>query len=142
MSVFSSRKVAAAVRTREDFEIALQSRVDVIFLLYSNILTMDKYINKAKSMGKRIFIHMDFAEGIGKDRAGLEFLKHLGADGILTTKTNMIRPAKDLGLITVQRFFIVDSHSVDTAVESIRIAKPDIVEIMPGVVSKKIKEFA
>jgi glycerol uptake operon antiterminator len=27
-------------------------------------------------------------------------------------------------------------------VESIRIAKPDIVEIMPGVVSKKIKEFA
>lgn len=137
MSVFSSRKVAAAVRTREDFEIALQSRVDVIFLLYSNILTMDKYINKAKSMGKRIFIHMDFAEGIGKDRAGLEFLKHLGADGILTTKTNMIRPAKDLGLITVQRFFIVDSHSVDTAVESIRIAKPDIVEIMPGVVSKR-----
>ena len=108
MSVFSSRKVAAAVRTREDFEIALQSRVDVIFLLYSNILTMDKYINKAKSMGKRIFIHMDFAEGIGKDRAGLEFLKHLGADGILTTKTNMIRPAKDLGLITVQRFYIVD----------------------------------
>ena len=127
MSVFSSRKVAAAVRTREDFEIALQSRVDVIFLLYSNILTMDKYINKAKSTGKRIFIHMDFAEGIGKDMAGLEFLKHLGADGILTTKTNMIRPAKDLGLITVQRFFIVDSHSVDTAVESIRIAKPDIV---------------
>ncbi len=54
----------------------------------------------------------------------------------------MIRPAKDLGLVTVQRFFIVDSHSVDTAVESIRIAKPDVVEIMPGVVSKKIREFS
>ena len=61
---------------------------------------------------------------------------------MLTTKTNLIRPAKDAGLITVQRFFIVDSHSVDTAVESIRIAKPDIVEIMPGVVCKKIVEFA
>ena len=64
------------------------------------------------------------------------------ADGILTTKTNMIRPAKDIGLVTVQRFFIVDSHSVDTAVESIRIAKPDVVEIMPGVVCKKIREFS
>ncbi len=42
----------------------------------------------------------------------------------------------------MQRFFIVDSHSVDTAVESIRIAKPDVVEIMPGVVQKKIREFA
>ena len=36
----------------------------------------------------------------------------------------------------------MDSHSVDTAVDSIKIAKPDIVEIMPGVVEKKIKEFA
>ncbi|MBS5335483.1 MAG: glycerol-3-phosphate responsive antiterminator [Clostridiales bacterium] len=142
MSVFSSRKVAAAVRTREDFEIALKSKVDVIFLLYSSIMTMKTYIDKCHGAKKKIFIHMDFVEGIGKDRAGLEFLKTLGADGILTTKTNMIRPAKDLGLVTVQRFFIVDSHSVDTAVESIRIAKPDVVEIMPGVVSKKIKEFA
>ena len=142
MSVFSNRRVAAAVRTREDFDIALTSKVDVIFLLYSNILTMNGYIERAHSAGKKIFIHMDFVEGIGKDRAGLEFLKGQGADGIITTKTNMIRPAKDVGLITVQRFFIVDSHSVDTAVESIRIAKPDIVEIMPGVVDKKIKEFS
>ena len=142
MSVFGNRKVAAAVRTKEDFEIALLSRVDVIFLLYSSILTMKAYVEKCHKAGKIIFIHMDFAEGIGKDRAGLELLKRMGVDGILTTKTNMIRPAKDLGLITVQRFFIVDSHSVDTAVESIRIAKPDVVEIMPGVLSKKIKEFA
>ena len=142
MSVFSSRKVAAAVRTREDFEISLTSKVDVIFLLYSSIMNLESYIKKAHEAGKKIFIHMDFVEGVGKDRAGMEFLKSIEADGILTTKTNMIRPAKDVGLITVQRFFIVDSHSVDTAVESIRIAKPDVVEIMPGVVEKKIKEFA
>ena len=142
MSVFSSRRVAAAVRTREDFDIAITSKVDVIFLLYSNIMTMKAYIDRVHNAGKKIFIHMDFVEGIGKDRAGLEFLRGQGADGIITTKTNMIRPAKDVGLITVQRFFIVDSHSVDTAVESIRIAKPDIVEIMPGVVDKKIKEFS
>ena len=142
MSVFSSRKVAAAVRTREDFEISLTSKVDVIFLLYSSIMNLESYIKKAHEAGKKIFIHMDFVEGVGKDRAGMEFLKSIEADGILTTKTNMIRPAKDCGLITVQRFFIDDSHSVDTAVESIRIAKPDVVEIMPGVVEKKIKEFA
>lgn len=142
MSVFGNRKVAAAVRTREDFEIALTSKVDVIFLLYSSILTMQKHIEMCHESGKKIFLHMDFAEGIGKDRAGLEFLKSIEADGILTTRTNLIRPAKELGLITVQRFFIVDSHSVDTAVESIRIAKPDIVEIMPGVVKKKIIEFS
>ena len=142
MSVFDSRRVAAAVRTEEDFLASLKSDVDVIFLLYSSILAVGEHIVKSRQEGKKAFIHMDFTEGIGKDRAGLEYIKGLGADGILTTKTNMIRPAKDIGLVTVQRFFIVDSHSVDTAVESIRIAKPDVVEIMPGVVCKKIREFA
>lgn len=47
MSVFGNRKVAAAVRTKEDFEIALLSRVDVIFLLYSSILTMKAYVENA-----------------------------------------------------------------------------------------------
>ena len=142
MSVFDNRKVAAAVRTEEDFTVALQSKVDVIFLLSSNILSVGEHIQRAHDAGKKVMIHMDFAEGIGKDRAAMNFIHMQGADGILTTKTNMIRPAKEIGLVTVQRFFIVDSHSVDTAVESIRIAKPDVVEIMPGVVSKKIKEFS
>ena len=141
MSVFSSRRVAAAVRTKEDFDISITSKVDVIFLLYSSIMNIEAYVKKAHDAGKKIFIHMDFVEGVGKDRAGMEFVKSVGADGILTTKTNMIRPAKDCGLITVQRFFIVDSHSVDTAVESISIATPDVEEIMPGVVEKKIREF-
>ena len=142
MSVFGDRKVCAAVRNREDFEVALKTKVEVIYLLYSNILTMKQHIDEGHSVGKKIFVHMDFAEGIGRDRAGLEFIKSLGADGIVTTRTNLIRPAKEIGLFTIQRFFIVDSHSVDTAVESIRIAKPDVVEIMPGVVRKKIREFA
>ena len=142
MSLFDKRAVAAAVRTEEDFSAALKSEVDVIFLLYSSIMTVEAQIDRAHKAGKKALIHMDFAEGIGKDRAGLHFIKLKGADGILTTKTNMIRPAKDIGLVTVQRFFIVDSHSVDTAVESIRIAKPDVVEIMPGVVCKKIHEFS
>ena len=142
MSIFENRAVAAAVRTDEDFFAALNSKVDVIFLLYSNIMTIGDQIDKAHKHNKKVLIHMDFTEGIGKDRAALHFIKKQGADGILTTKTSMIRPAKELGLVTVQRFFIVDSHSVDTAVDSIRIAKPDVVEIMPGVVCKKIKEFA
>lgn len=142
MSLFTERKVCAAVRNREDFEVALESKVDVIYLLYSSILTLKQHIDEGHAVGKKIFVHMDFAEGIGKDRAGLEFVKGLGAEGIVTTRTNLIRPAKELGLFTIQRFFIVDSHSVDTAVESIRIAKPDVVEIMPGVVRKKIREFS
>ena len=93
MSLFANRKVAAAVRTEEDFQAALASKVDIIFLLYSDLLTIERQIGRAHAAGKKLFIHMDFAEGIGKDRVGLEFVKQKGADGILTTKTGMIRTA-------------------------------------------------
>ncbi len=139
---FCGRRVAAAVRTADDFEAALASMVRAIFMQNSSILTAAEQIKQAHAAGKRIFIHMDFVEGIGKDRAGLAYLKALGADGILSTKSHMIRLARETELATVQRFFIVDSHSVDTAVETVRIAKPDIAELMPGVVVKKIREFA
>lgn len=142
MGIFDTRKVAASVRTDEDFKEALKSEVEVIFMQNSDILNVKDQITDAHSFGKKVFIHMDFTEGIGKDRAGLNYVKLMGADGILTTKTGMVRSARDIGLTTVQRFFIVDSHSVDTAVESIKIARPDVVEIMPGIVDKKIREFA
>jgi len=139
---FMKKPIAAAIRTEKDFSTALRSDVDMIFLLHSNIMTVHQYIKEIHSAGKKAFIHVDFAEGIGKDRYGLEFLAKQGVDGILTTRTNVVKAAKEYGLITVQRFFIVDSHSLGTSVDSIKISKPDIIEIMPGVVPKKIKEFA
>lgn len=136
-----NKKIAAAIRTEKDFSKALKSRVDVVFLLHSNIITVNQSVKEIHGAGKKTFVHLDFAEGIGKDRAGIEFLAKNGVDGILTTRTNIVRIAKEYNLTTVQRFFIVDSHSLNTSMESIKISKPDIIEIMPGIVTKKIKEF-
>ena len=142
MVSFIEKPIAAAIRTEKDFSTALRSDVDMIFLLHSNIMTVNQCVKEIHSAGKKAFVHVDFAEGIGKDRFGLEFLSKQGVDGILTTRTNIIKAAKEFNLITVQRFFMVDSHSVGTSVESIRISKPDIIEIMPGIITKKIKEFS
>lgn len=143
MSVdFIKKPIAAAVRTEKDFSTALKSDVDMVFLLHSNIMNVNQCIKEVHSSGKKAFIHVDFAEGLGKDRFGLEFLAKQGADGVLTTRTNVVKMAKEFNLLTVQRFFMVDSHSVGTSLESIRIAKPDIIEIMPGIILKKIKEFS
>ena len=139
---FIRHKIAAAIRTEKDFSAALRSEVDMILLLHSNIMTLTPSIREIHSAGKKAFVHVDFAEGIGKDRAGLEYLKKQGVDGICTTRTNLVKIAKDLGMITVQRFFMIDSHSVGTSLDSIKISRPDIVEIMPAIVTKKISEFS
>lgn len=44
--------------------------------------------------------------------------------------------------MTVQRFFILDSRSVSTAFESIKTSKPDMIEIMPGLMTRQITYFA
>lgn len=138
---FEKDPVIAAVRNDESFSLALESPVSHIFLLNSDVLTLKEKIKEGHSKGKKIFIHVDFTEGLGKDKVGLRVLYNLSADGIITTRTNIVKMAKDLGLLTVQRFFIVDSHSFDTAIESIKSAHPDMIEVMPALVSREIKKI-
>lgn len=133
--------IIAAVRDHL-FEKALQSPVDVIFLLGCDIATIGQRIEAAKQAGKYVFIHIDLAEGVGKDRSGIRFVAQCGADGIISTKSNLIRAAKEQGLITVQRFFTYDSHGVDGIADVLNSTRPDIVEIMPGVIGKIINRFS
>lgn len=44
--------------------------------------------------------------------------------------------------MTVQRFFIIDHHSFETTMESIKMFLPDMIEIMPGVIPKIISKFS
>lgn len=140
-NALESNPIIAAVKD-ERFKEALESPSEVIFLLGGNLLTLARRINAAHEKGKFIFIHLDLAEGVGKDRAGVEFLARSGADGIISTKTGLIRIANEMGLTTVQRFFVYDSHGVGSINETLASSRPDIIEIMPGTVGKVIKSFS
>lgn len=131
-------KIIAAVRTEEEFSDALLSDVETIFFLAPTIFNTAAAVERAHQNGKRLLLHMDLAEGIGRDKLGLRLVKNMHADGIISTRAGMIKMAKEMGLYTVQRFFLVDSHSVDTVIETVKSAKPDMAEIMPGVVPKVI----
>ena len=134
-------KIIAAVQTDEDFEIALKSNVKTIFCLSVDIMELKYLVQKAHKHEKKLFIHLDLTTGLGKDKSGIEFAKLAGIDGILSTRTNLIKAARECGLDTVQRFFIVDSHSIDTTLESLKASKSDMIEVMPGVAPKIIKRL-
>ena len=132
-------KIIAAVKG--DISAAIKSSTDIIFYLSPSIMDIEKIIADVHNAGKKIFLHFDLAEGIGKDKAGLKFIKNLKIDGIISTRVNIIKAAKELEIVTVQRFFIVDSHSIDTTAEALKAAKPDMIELMPGVLPKVIKKI-
>lgn len=133
--------VIAAVKGN-NFSAAVNSPCNLIFLLNANILSVKEDIEKAHSVGKRVFVHIDLAEGIGKDSFGISYLKNCGADGIISTKTGIIRLAKDRKMVTVQRIFALDSQGILSAAETIKSANPDFIEIMPGIAYKAVKQLA
>ena len=136
-----NEKIIAAVRSNEELNTAIKSDVGMIFMLAPNIDDISAQARLVHGAGKKFFIHIDLAEGIGKDEYGIRFAKKLGVDGIISTRTNVIKMASRVGVSTVQRFFIVDSHSVDTSIEAAKQSKADMIEIMPGTVAKVIKRM-
>lgn len=134
------KKVIAAIHNDYDFNAALMSGVGIIFDLAPNIMTLGDRVRAAHMNDKELFIHIDLAEGIGKDKSGMLYVKNLGADGIISTRTSMIKAAGEVGLKTVQRFFALDSQSVDT-IKAQKTLKADMIEIMPGIVGKVIKDL-
>lgn len=136
-----NKRIIAAVRSIDELQEAIKSDVWMIFMLAPNIEDIGSQAELVHKVGKKLFIHIDLAEGIGKDEYGIRFVKKLGVDGIISTRTNIIKTASKLGVCTVQRFFIVDSQSVDTSIEAAIRSKADMIEIMPGTVAKVIKKM-
>lgn len=125
-------KVIAAVRTNEELLRAAASDVRIVFHLSPNILTLEEDIKILHSAEKKLFLHLDLADGIGRDRSGIEYIKRLGIDGIISTRTSIIKYARELGVFTVQRFFIVDSQSIYTTIEALKSSKAQMIEVMPA----------
>ncbi len=120
---------------------ALASPAEIIFNLKASLPHMADNIRRAHEADKRIFIHIDLADGIGKDRTGVEYLAGLGADGIISTKASLIRCGNDAGLVTVQRCFALDSKGVEGIRDMLETTNPSLIEIMPGIASKVIKRL-
>ena len=138
---YENYPIIAAVKNEEDFSASLSSEVQTIFMLSSNILTVEDYARRAHEGGKLLFVHMDFVDGLSKDAAGVRYLATKNIDGIISTRSNIISVAADCGIPTVQRFFMIDSRSLDTALESLRASKASMVEIMPGIAYKAITKM-
>ena len=72
-------------------------------------------------------------------RARWDFLKV--ADGIISTKPLLVKRALELGIFGVQRTFMIDSMAVNTMKKQIDTFHPDLVEVMPGIIPKVLKEI-
>lgn len=132
--------VIAAVKNADGLEQCLMSECDIVFVLFGDILSLPDIIKRIKDAGKIAMIHMDLIAGLSAKEISVDYIKlHTTADGIITTKPNLIKRGKELGLYTVLRLFVLDSMAYDNIAKQCIACKPDCIEILPGVMPKVIK---
>ncbi len=138
-----SNPIIAGVKDIAKLDDALSSECEIIFLLCGTIFDLKETVSKARQADKLIFIHVDLLDGFSKDATALKYISsEIRPDGIISTKNNLLKLAKSLGLLTVQRVFIIDSLSIDTAVKASQRINPDAIEIMPGIMPRIINKLS
>lgn len=134
--------VIAAVKDREELTRSLESESSILFLLFGDVCNIQEAVKMAKDAGKAVFVHMDLIAGLSSKDIAVDFIRNNTlADGIITTKASLVKRAKELGLYTVLRFFVIDSIALQNVARQTVSARPDLIEILPGLMPKVIRKI-
>lgn len=133
--------VIAAVKNWEGLKKSCSLEdIKVIFILFGDICNIADIVAHAKKCGKIAMVHMDLISGLSSKEIAVDFLKNnTEADGIITTKQALVKRAKELGLFTVLRFFLIDSMALENIEKQQYGVRPDFIEVLPGVMPDIIK---
>ena len=133
--IVEDNPIIAAVKDDEGLEECLRSDIGVVFILYGNIGSIIDIVKKIKRSGKLALVHMDLVSGMQAKDVSVDYIRnYTEADGIITTKANLLPRAKELGLNTILRTFVLDSTAMETLDRNSRpeAVQPDIMEVLPG----------
>ena len=138
--LFADAPIIAAVKSHEELEKSISCESNVVFLLFGDICNIAELVDEVKKGGKLAIVHIDLIEGLSPREVGVDYIKErTGADGIISTKAPLVRYARQLGLIAIRRFFLLDSMSLENISRSDKEA--DAYEVLPGVIPKLIRQI-
>lgn len=134
--------IIPSVRTPEGVWRASETPAAAIFLLGGSILTLPESVRIAHESGKRAFIHLDLTDGLGRDEAAVRWcVEKIGADGLISTKSSLLKLASEMGAMTIQRLFLMDSPSFEHGIKMLRSTPPDMAEVLPGIAPKAVRRL-
>lgn len=130
--------VAAAIKSAEDMEIALASDALLLFVLKGDAFQLAPFVERAHEWAKGVVVHIDLMGGIGKDRAGIQYLRQIDIDAIITSRSQLVTSGKAEGLVTIQRLLLTDDTALEAGVRTITRSAPDLVEVLPGILFPEV----
>ena len=134
--------IIAAVKDIKQLKEALTSQAKVIFVLFGDIININEISDIIGRHNKAGIIHVDLVEGLSNKEVSLKYIKESTSfKGIISTKPQMIKYAKNYGLFAIQRVFVFDTISLGNAKKHF-LKECDAIEVLPGVVPKVIEELS
>lgn len=111
----------------------------MVFVLFGDICNISAIVKQIKNSDKLAMVHIDLVMGLGGKEIAVDFIKNsTQADGIISTKAAFIKRARELSLYTALRLFVLDSMAFEHIEKQVGIARPDLIEILPGLMPKVI----
>lgn len=139
MECLEANPIIASVKDDGGLKQALTSDCRVIFTLFGDILSIAAIVERIKRAGKVAFVHIDLVAGLSPVDVSVDFIaQRTGADGILSTKGNLIRRAGACHFLAIQRYFLLDSMSMANIARQHTRDVACALEILPGVMPKAI----
>lgn len=141
--ILERNPIISAVKDEKGVEEVLESESELVFVLTSNLFNIKPMVQKLKGAGKIVFVHADLVDGLSYSTYALEYLiKNTELDGIISTKHSIIKNAKKMKVMVIQRFFLLDSLSFENTLKYAKENSPHAIEVLPGLMPKIISRLA
>lgn len=130
--------IIPAIRKAELVEQAANAHGKIVYLLTGDPENCEAMIRKILDAGKLPIVNLDLLNGFSRDRFAVNYLKRVGARGIISTHLDPLRHAVSIGLYAIQRTFLLDSGAMDTITNQLKNSSVDALEVLPALAAPKI----
>ncbi|PSR25035.1 MAG: hypothetical protein C7B47_13215, partial [Sulfobacillus thermosulfidooxidans] len=100
--------VIPALRDPEHWRLLGEGEGAWVFLLGGSVDSVAEGVARLQKRHWRVFVHVDMVKGIANDSEGLRFFHDYAApDGIISTHSHTVSNAVKLGMLAIQRIFLI-----------------------------------
>ena len=127
--VLSLHPVIASIKDEHDLREVLGVNCPVVFVLFGSVITIPAIVATLKDAGRTVFVDVDLVDGFSNKPVVVDFLKkYTRADGVLSSKSIMVKTAKAAGFLAIHRLFLVDSFSYRNVPKQVKLSTADAIE--------------
>jgi glycerol uptake operon antiterminator len=135
---FRQTPIIPSVRHVENLDRAIAAHGKIIYMLTGDPENCETMIQKILAAGKLPIVNLDLLNGFSRDKYAVNYLKHCGASGIISTHLDPLRHAHTINLYAIQRTFLLDSGAKNTITNQLKNTPVDALEVLPAPVAPKL----